>query len=543
MQYLKHLVAIILLITLPDFLTLNASSGKPRSLVDSQSFKLSAHPRMLRIDLIWQNLGEGLHYEIQRAKHKDGPYKPLKHITPTVHLYSDFLGESAISRFYRVRSFNPKTGRTSAWSKIVHATTTAFDPEGFLTEVQEANFRYFYNYAYPGSHLPREGIKAVDSWDPEAISAVSTGMYFFNIAVGIERGFITRDEGARHVKIALDFLNGPTERFYGAFPHWIDGQTGKVRPFSEKDNGADLVETAIIAQGLIFAREYFDDNSELEKSIRLTADALWKAIEWDKFIKDRDTAKQVMIWHWSPDHGFSDLPIVGFNEAEIAYILGVGSPTHPINPRCYWDGWIGQNPKYYNPRTVKGINGPIDLLLTHDYGIPMFVMHYSYLGLDPRKIPLGQRTLFEEFQNLTKANYDYARLNTHKFKGYDKFWGLTASLSPDGYQVHHPIYNDNGTITPTAALSSIPYLPQPVIDMMVQLYLEEGHRLWGPFGFYDAINFSRNWYAKGYIGIDIGPIAPMIENYRTNRLWDVFMQAPEIQNALNLIWEDASFRK
>ena len=491
---------------------------------------------MLRIDLLWPNMGEGLHYEIECSESATGPFTALKHITPSVHLFSDYIGKAGATRYYKVRSLDPETGESSSWSNIVSATTIAFEREGFLTEVQEAGFRYFYNYAYPSSHLPREGIKAHNSWDPTAISAVSTGMYFFNIAVGIERGFITREQGAAHVEVALNFLQNQTERFYGSYPHWIDGETGKVRPFSKTDNGADLVETAIIAQGLLFAREYFDQNTSRESNIRKVSDQLWKDIEWDKFIQNPGTPEQVMIWHWSPDHGFSDLPIVGFNEAEICYILGVGSPTFPIDPEVYWDGWVAKNPDYYNPRSVEGVDGPIELRLNYDYGIPMFVMHYSYLGLDPRKVPLLDGTLFDEFTQLTQANHDYAQLNPKNFKDYGKYWGLTASLNPDGYSTHEPVHNDNGTITPTGALSSIAYLPEPVIDMMCTLYLEKGAELWGPFGFYDAFNPTRDWTAEGYIGIDVGPIAPMIENYRSGKLWEAFMQAPEVRQAIDAIW-------
>jgi hypothetical protein len=531
---MKHLSPVALLVALAGLLS-GCANKSDNSNTDT-ALTVEALPRMLRVDLVWPNQGEGLHYEVQRADTAEDTFETLKHITPTVHLFSDYLGEAEITRSYRVRTVDPKSGATSEWSKIASATSTPFEREGFLTEVQEAGFRYFYNYAYPGSHLPREGIKAKDSWDPTAMSAVSTGMYFFNIAVGIERGFITREQGAAHVKVLLDFLNGPTERFYGAFPHWIDGETGKVRPFSPKDNGADMVETAIIAQGLIFAREYFDGSSVMEKSIRQTSDSLWKAIEWDKFIQHPGTDEQVMIWHWTPDHGFSDLPIVGFNEAEICYILGVGSPTFPIDPEVYWDGWVAKNPEYYNQRTVEGLNDDIELKLTWDYGIPMFVMHYSYLGLDPRSVPLQDGKLFDEFTRLTKANHDYAMLNADKFKGYDKYWGLTASLDPGGYRAHHPIHDDNGTISPTGALSSMPYLPEPVIEMMCELYLEQGDTFWGPFGFYDAFNPTLEWVADGYIGIDVGPIAPMIENHRSGKLWDTFMKAPEMHEAIDQIW-------
>ncbi|MBK1789701.1 glucoamylase family protein [Persicirhabdus sediminis] len=502
---------------------------------------LRALPRMLRVDLVWQVQGDFERYEVQRAESKDGEFTTLENPLPMVNAYSDYIGEAGKKYFYRVRKI--QTGEHKEdfvamegnWSPIVSATTTEFEREGFLTEVQEAGFRYYYDYSNPVSGLPREGIKPEESWDPEFMSAVSTGIYFFNIAVGIERGFITREEGVNHVTKVLNFLHDKSERHLGAFSHWIDGYTGKTHPFSDEDDGADMVETAIIAQGLIFAREYFDKNGASEEHIRMVADKLWRDIQWDKFIRNPGT-ENVMMWHWSPTHGFSNLRITGFNESEIAYILGVGSPTYPTSVDTYWDGWVGGNKKYFKPREVEGLDGPIPLVLTHGYGIPMFVMHYSYLGLDPKQVPLGDGFLFEEFERLTLANHDYCRLNADKFKGYDKYWGLTASLDPDGYLAHEPDHHDNGTISPTGALSSIAYQPELVIEMMERMYLEDGKELWGPFGFYDAFNPSRNWIAKAYIGIDVGPIGPMIENYRTGKLWEAFMKAEEINDAIEKIW-------
>lgn len=506
--------------------------------VDFQIAGLRALPRMLRVDLLWDWQTDGAVYDVRRAERPEGSFEVLENALPMVHLFSDVLGEADLTRYYQVRlqsiDGKPVEGE---WSEVVSATTTPFEIEGFLTEMQEAGFRYFYDYANPVSGLPREGVKPEDSWEPNMVSAVSTGMSFFNLAVGIERGFISREEGAERVATMLGFLKDKAARFKGAFPHWLDGYTGEALPFSAKDDGADLVETAIIAQGLIFAREYFFGDNETEKSIRSMAEELWREIEWDAFIKDPG-GENVMVWHWSPEHGFSDLPIVGFNEAEIAYLLGIGSPTHPIDPACYWDGWVGGNPRYFNPRVVEGVEGPISLQLTSGYGIPMFVMHYSYLGLDPRALRLPEGTLFEEFERATLAQHDYARMNAHRFKDYDRYWGLTASLDPDGYRAHHPVQDDNGTISPTGAISSIAYQPEKVVRMIEEMYLTDGAELWGPFGFYDAFNPSRDWIATAYIGIDVGPIAPMIENYRTGKLWRTFMRAPEIQAAIEAYLSD-----
>jgi hypothetical protein len=524
LQFLKQLSIIVssifsMAFILLSFIGLSAYAEK--------SAALEALPRMLRVDLIWEQVDGAHRYEVQRSDSAEGPFETLNNPIPSLFLFADYIGKAGKTYHYRMRADEGE------WSNIATATTQPYDRDGFLTEVQEAGFRYFYNFAHPTSHLPREGIKAKDSWTMDTISGVSTGMYFFNMAVGIERGFVTRKEAVQHTSIAIKFLAEEADRFQGAFPHWINGQTGKVIPFSNNDNGADMVETAILAKGLIFAREYFNGSNPDEACIRETADSLWKAIQWNKFIHN-----EVMVWHWSPNYGFSNLPIVGFNEAEIAYILGVGSPTYSISPHVYWNGWVGKNVNYYNPRMVPGVKSTIHLQLGHDYGLPMFLMHYSYMGLDPKQVPMPNTTLFEVFEQLTLANHDYCKLNTGRFAGYDKFWGLTASLDPDGYKAHEPMHVDNGTISPTAALASMPYQPELVIDMMETMYLQYGEMLWGPFGFYDAFNFSRNWVADGYIGIDVGPIGPMIENHRSGRLWKTFMRAPEINQAIQKIWCD-----
>lgn len=509
------------------FVILNCSTASAEPLTG-----IEALPRMLRVDLIWEHNGDATHYEVARSESIDGPFKVLPNPLPSLFIFTDYIGQPDKTYFYRIRRIeNANQSSPSQWSETVSATTLPYDRYGFLTEVQEACFRYFYNFSHPISNLPREGIKRVNSWSSDTISGVSTGMYFFNMAVGIERGFVSREVAVEHVTTALDFLIEKADRFHGAFPHWLNGETGAVIPFSTNDNGADIVETAILAKGLIFAREYFDEDTPNETHIREIADNLWRTIEWNKFINEG-----ALAWHWSPNAGFSKLSIVGFNEAEIAYILGVGSPLHSIGPELYWNGWMNKNPNYFNTRLVAGVDSTIELQLGKDYGMPMFLMHYSYMGLNPKIIPTPNGTLFEEFEKLTLANHDYCKLNAGRFAGYTNMWGLTASLDPDGYKAHEPMHVDNGTISPTATLASMPYQPELVMDMMEAAYLNYGKMLWGPFGFYDAFNFSRNWVADGYIGIDVGPIGPMIENCRSNSLWDEFMQAPEIKSALELIW-------
>ena len=353
-------------------------------------------------------------------------------------------------------------------------------------------------------------------------------MGLFNISVGIKRGFITPEQGAARVLKTLTFLHGKAERFHGAFPHWMNGATGKAKPFSKDDDGADLVETAFLAQSFIMMREAFTGDNPVEMKIREVADKLWRDIEWDFFVKVKN-GRKILLWHWSPRVGFKkNHGIDGFNECHITYLMALVSPTHPIGMDVYRSGWEGG--QYSTPRKEHGV----DVELGRGAGGPLFFIHYSYMGMDPRMISYHEKTYFEHFKAITQVQKNYALTKANTYKGYDKMWGLTASTGPDGYSAHSPHRNDNGTIAPTAALSSMPYLPDEVYLCAKEMY-KNGKQLWGPMGFYDAFNPTRNWVSGGYLGIDVGPIAPMIENRRTGMCWAVFMRSPEAKKLAKII--------
>ncbi|MEO0416534.1 MAG: glucoamylase family protein, partial [Verrucomicrobiota bacterium] len=283
----------------------------------------------------------------------------------------------------------------------------------------------------------------------------------------------------------------------------------------------------------LFAREVFGENSEVENEIRTLATKLWEEIEWSHFIRG-EKGHEYLVWHWSPQFGFAkDLPIGGsFNEAQIVYLLAMVSPTYPISRSVYESGWNEKS----NPRRALGV----DLELgRYPFGGPMFFLHYSYLGLDPREISFNGTPYFDHFRAMTEVQRLYAATRSEDFKGYDSFWGITASYGPDRYDAHHPGGRDNGTIAPTAALGSAPYLTEEVLKVAERMY-REGKRLWGPFGFYDAFNPTRDWVARGYLGIDVGPIAPMIENAQSGRCWEVFMQSPEAQEITKILEEPSA---
>lgn len=392
--------------------------------------------------------------------------------------------------------------------------------EELLTLIQEKTFKYFWDYAHPVSGLSRERLDS-----GETVSTGGSGFGIMAIPVGIERGFITREEGAERLLAIVTFLDEKAERFHGAYPHWIDGTTGEAMDFSAKDNGADLVETGLLIQGLLTVRQYFNLENPTESAIRQKITKIWEEVEWDWFLNGTDA----LYWHWSPEYDWAmNMKITGWNEALIVYVLAASSPTHPISRDVYEQGWA---------RGGKMINGKkyydITLPLGESYGGPLFFAHYSFLGLDPRNLKDQYADYWDQNVAHAKINHAYCSDNPKKFAGYsDECWGLTASDIPNGYTASSPT-NDNGTIAPTAAVASIPYTPEESLKAIRFFYYIIGDRLFGEYGFKDSFNMSRIWVAQSYIAIDQGPIILMIENYRTGLLWDSFMKNEDVLNGLD----------
>lgn len=394
--------------------------------------------------------------------------------------------------------------------------SSKFDPipdEELMTLVQQQTFRYFWDYAHPVSGLARERLNSGDT-----VTSGGSGFGIMCFPVAVERGFVGREEAAERLRTIVRFLLEKADRFHGVFSHWLNGSTGKVIPFSANDNGADLVETAFLMQGLLTVARYFDRPEEAD--IRSGIDTLWKEVEWDWFTQG---GQEVLYWHWSPDKGWAmNMPVKGWNEGLIVYVLAASSPTHPITRAVYDQGWASGG------RMKMEVNGPL------------FFSHYSFLGLDPRKLKDAYADYWA--QNLAHAryNFDYCVRNPGRHAGYSAdCWGLTASDFPGGYTASAPS-NDQGTIAPTAALASMPYTPEESLRAMRWFYYVLGDRLWGTYGFKDSFCLDKAWFAPSYLAIDQGPIVVMMENYRTGLLWKLFMQDPDVLRglaALGFSWE------
>ncbi len=391
--------------------------------------------------------------------------------------------------------------------------------EALLTRIQERTFKYFWDYGHPVSGLSRERFPGGN-----LVTIGGSGFGIMAMIVAVERGFITRSEAVERWETITSFL-AKADRFHGVWPHWMDGTTGAVIPFSVRDNGGDLVETAFMAQGLLTVRQYLDATIPQEKAIIDRINQLWSEIEWTWYTKDNE--KQ-LYWHWSPDMGFAiNLRIRGHNETQVAYILGASSPTFPIDKATYDQGYAN-NGQMQNGRNYYGL----DLPLGPNLGGPLFFSHYSHLGLDPRNLQDPYANYWEQGIRHSTINQRYCADNPKGYVGYSQnAWGLTASDGNEGYSAHSPT-NDRGVITPTAAISSIPFTPELSMSAIRHFYYQLGDRLWGEYGFYDAYNPTEEWVASSYLAIDQGPIICMIENHRTQLLWDLFMSAPEIQSGL-----------
>jgi hypothetical protein len=388
-----------------------------------------------------------------------------------------------------------------------------------LTKVQQQTFKYFYDFAEPVSGMARER-----NTSGNLVTSGGSGFGLMALIVGIERGFITRAQGVERLTKVINFLE-TCDRYHGAWPHWLNGTTGKTIPFSANDNGADLVETSFLVQGLLSVRQYLNSADPAEQSLINRINTLWHGVEWDWFTRE---GQDVLYWHWSPDKGWAmNMPISGYNEALIVYTLAAASPTHAISPSVYTKGWarsgaIKNNRLFYN----------IKLPLGFDYGGPLFFTHYSFLGMNPKNLSDTYGSYWEQNVNHTLINRAYCIDNPKKFVGYSSSnWGLTASDNQSGYSAHSPT-NDLGVISPTAALSSMPYAPAESLTALKFFYYTLGDRLWGEYGFYDAFNSTEGWTANSFLAIDQGPIIIMIENHRTGLVWNLFMSAPEVKNGL-----------
>ncbi len=435
-------------------------------------------------------------------------------------------------------------GSSKKTAQVTESTVDKSSDDSLLTEVQRQTFKYFWDGAEPNSGMAPERINVDGVYpqnDKDVVTTGGSGFGVMAILAGIHRGFITRAEGEARLEKIVNFLE-KADRFHGAWPHWMYGATGKVKPFSKKDDGGDLVETAFMMEGLLSARQYFKNGNEQEKKLAARIDALWKEVDWNWY----RNGQNVLYWHWSPDYAWQmNFPIHGYNECLILYVIAASSPTHGVPASVYHEGWA-ENGKIKSPSEHFGYT----LQLHHQgapNGGPLFWAHYSYMGLDPHGLKDEYADYWKENRDQALINYTWCVKNPKKYVGYGPDnWGLTASYSVKGYSGHAPSEErDLGVISPTAAISSIPYTPEKSLAAMRYWLTNQQmkDKLWGPYGFYDAFSETANWYPQKYLAIDQGPEVVMIENYRSGMIWKLFMSCPEIQQGLKKLGFQSPYLK
>jgi exo beta-1,2-glucooligosaccharide sophorohydrolase (non-reducing end) len=518
------------------------ASGRASSLPAPQNVRAQGYER--HVDVSWDSVNDASlqRYVVYRSL-GGGDFQPIGIQVPGVNRYTDFLGKTGVAARYEVAASDHQYN-LSSFSNVASAVTRTMSDDELLTMLQEACFRYYWEGAHPVAGMTLENIPG----DDRIVATGASGFGIMALIVGVDRGFISREQGLGRLTKIVTFLE-KAPRYHGVWSHFMDGNSGETLPvFDRFDNGGDLVETAFLMEGLLSARQYFNGPTEHEKDLFHRISQLWETVEWDWYRQSPQS--DALYWHWSPQWSwYINHRLTGFNEAMIVYLLAIASPTHAVPASLYYSGWANQGEagakyrqgwsqthdgeRYVNGHTYDGIKLDVGV----GTGGPLFFAHYSYMGFDPRGIHDRFTDYFNNNQAMAKINLAYCIQNPGHYQGYgSNFWGLTASDGPDGYMPHEPrLLLDDGTMTFTGALSSFPYTPQASMDALKHIYRDLGDRAWGEYGPRDAINLSQDWVSPIFMGLNQAPITVMVENYRTGLIWKLFMSNPEIKPMLDRI--------
>jgi len=529
----RHLAAIILAQGAADITTHTVYIDDIRIEDPGKDVHTPAAPQLIEakgferhVDLKWQAPADTsvAQYVIYRSIRGE-PFRAIGVQRYGVNRYTDFLGDDHETASYKV------SARTSALheskpSAAMTASTHPMNDDELLTMVQEASFRYYWEAAEPTSGMARENTPGND----DIIAVGASGFGIMAMVVGADRGFVPREQVVARLLQITDFL-AKADRYHGAWPHFLSGQTGHgLAVFGIYDDGADLVETSFLMQGLLTARQYFHGDTEPERRLRGNITSLWRGVEWDWF--KAAPKYDALFWHWSPDYAFHIANrLEGWNEVMITYILAIGSATHPVPASFYSTGYTAEHPGH--SYGVHHTYGDIELDMTYTPGSPgpLFFTQYSFMGYDPR----GWRDKFTDYfinnRNEALVNQAYSIENPLHMKGYGaNEWGLTAVDGPDGYHEYKPYGEDDGTIAPTGAIGSYAYTPQQSLLALKHFYRDLGAQVWDIYGFRDSFNEQQNWYSGITMGLNQAPMAVMIENGRTGLIWKSFMANPEMSH-------------
>lgn len=391
--------------------------------------------------------------------------------------------------------------------------------------VGQATVGYFTDWAHRTSGMARERSAGDFGYDIEdTVTTGGTGFGLMAQIVAAERGWRSRTEIADRLERIVGFLER-ADRFSGVYPHFLSGATGRALAFMPGDDGGDLVETAFLMTGLLTAAAYFDDRPDLGARI----EHLYAEVDWLAHVRPSDGA---LMWHAHPARDWPEnaLPIRGWNEALPVFVLAAGAPVYRLPAQIYHDQWVTA-PAFRNGRDYGGLTLP----LGPEWGGPLFLSQYPFLGLDPRGLVDLHADYNVQARSHALINRAHCIANPHGYAGYGPdCWGLAASDDPSGYVAHSPV-EDTGTITPTAALSSLPFTPDESMRVLRHLHDDRGDVLFGEAGFVDAFCPGSGWVAESRLAIDQGPIVVALENHRSGLIWRLFMARAEVKAGLTAL--------
>ncbi len=428
---------------------------------------------------------------------------------------------------YYVKAVN-SSYQVSDSSLHVTAVPHSLIDDQFLDFMQESAIDFFWYEANPVNGLIKDR-----STQYSDCSIASVGFGLTAICIGIDRGWIPATAGRDRVLTTLKtFWTLPQGSgmqgyagYQGFFYHFLNMQSGLRSGECELSS----IDTALLLAGVLYCRNYFTSSDSEDIQIRALADSIYNRVNWSWM----EVPYSGIYMQWTPERQFNNVgPWTGYCEAMIMNTLAAGSPTQRANGQNLYLSWISG----YSWQTLYGYSFVVFP--------PLFGHQYSECWIDYRNIddPYMTKmgiTYFENSRRATLADRAYCAANPGGFAAYsDSVWGLTASDDPGGYLAHGapPPQNDNGTIAPTAAGGSIAFTPTESIAALRAMYDMYRTQLVTPYGLGDAFNVSKGWYDQQNIGIDQGPIAIMIENYRNQKVWDRFMQDKSIQAGLSALY-------
>ena len=459
-------------------------------------------------------------YKLYRSA-DGGPFEPVLSVAFRPAAYTDFAVTNG--RVYRYRAASVGAdGSESAPSAEAEARPRVLSDDEFLDLVARTSFDFFWAEANPTNGLVRDRSTASSA---ASIASVGFGLTAYGVAA--DRGWITRAQATARTKATLEFLWAAPQStaadatgYKGFYYHFLDMTTGRRAGRSELSS----IDTALLMGGVRYAGQYFGGASADEARIRALSDSLFDRVDWAWFAP---RPPRVSLG-WSPEGGFLPFDWVGYNEAMLLYLLALGSRTHPL-PASAWAAWTVNYSFRSDYSALPYVSFP-----------PLFGHQYSHVWVDFRGTrDAFMRTVgsdyFENSRRATLAQRAYTTANPRGFVGYDADgWGITASDYPSGYLARGapPAVNDEGTLVPTGPGGSYPFTPTESLSSLRAFYIRYRTRLWGRYGFLDAINPSRDWVATDVIGIDQGPIVLMIENGRRDAVWNVSMRDSVLQRGL-----------